>query len=44
MKSVRWLTSLVSADGQQIFSFYLGQNTPARKDYLTENPVVPVQK
>ena len=28
---------------QQILSFYLGQTTPDRKDYIMENLVVPVE-
>ena len=28
---------------QQILSFYMGKNTPARKDYIMENPVVWVE-
>ena len=32
------------ADRQQIHSFYMGKNTPARKDYIMENLVVPVEE
>jgi DNA gyrase subunit B/topoisomerase-4 subunit B len=31
-------------DSQQIFSFYMGKNTPERKDYIMENLVVPVEE
>jgi hypothetical protein len=31
-------------DGQQILSFYMGKNTPERKDYIMENPVVTVEE
>ena len=31
-------------DSQQILSFYLGKNTPERKDYIMENLVVPVEE
>jgi topoisomerase-4 subunit B len=27
-----------------ILSFYMGKNTPARKDYIMENLVVPVEE
>ena len=30
-------------DTQQIFDFYMGKNTPERKDYIMENLVVPVE-
>ena len=30
-------------DSQQILSFYMGKNTPERKDYIMENLVVPVE-
>ena len=29
---------------QQILSFYMGKNTPERKDYIMENLVVPVEE
>ena len=32
------------ADSQQILSFYMGKNTPERKDYIMENLVVPVEE
>ena len=31
-------------DSQQILSFYMGKNTPERKDYIMENLVVTVEK
>ena len=31
------------AESGQIFNFYLGKNTPERKDYIMENLVVPVE-
>ena len=31
-------------DSQQILSFYMGKNTPERKDYIMENLVVPVEE
>jgi hypothetical protein len=31
-------------DSQQIFSFYMGKNTPERKDYIMENLVVTVEE
>ena len=31
-------------DSQQILSFYMGKNTPERKDYITENLVVMVEE
>ena len=30
-------------DSGNIFSFYMGRNTPERKDYIMENLVVPVE-
>jgi DNA gyrase subunit B/topoisomerase-4 subunit B len=30
-------------DSQQILAFYMGKNTPERKDYIMENLVVPVE-
>ena len=30
-------------DGQQIPSYYMGKNTPERKDYIMENLIVPVE-
>ena len=30
-------------DSANIFSFYMGRNTPERKDYIMENLVVPVE-
>jgi topoisomerase IV subunit B len=30
-------------DAQNIFDFYMGKNTPERKDYIMENLVVPVE-
>jgi len=32
-----------TVDRQQILSFYMGKNTPERKDYIMENLVVPVE-
>ena len=31
-------------NSQQILSFYMGKNTPERKDYIMENLVVPVEE
>src|SRR5687768_12749649 len=31
------------ADAQNILSFYMGKNTPERKDYIMQNLVVPVE-
>ena len=31
-------------DSQQILTFYMGKNTPERKDYIMENLVVPVEE
>ena len=31
-------------DSQHIFSSYVGQNTPGRKDYIRENLSVPVEE
>ena len=31
-------------DSQQILFFYMGQNTPERKDYIMENLVVTVEE
>jgi len=31
-------------DSQQILSFYMGKNTPERKDYIMENLVVMVDE
>ena len=31
-------------DSAQILSFYMGQNTPERKDYIMENLVVAVEE
>ena len=31
-------------DSQQILSFYMGKNTPERKDYIMENLVVAVEE
>ena len=31
-------------DSQQILSFYMGKNTPERKDYIMENLVVTVEE
>jgi hypothetical protein len=31
-------------DSQQILSFYMGKNTPERKDYIMENLVVRVEE
>ena len=31
-------------DAQNIFGFYMGKNTPERKDYIMENLVVPVEE
>ena len=30
-------------DASTILSFYMGKNTPERKDYIMENLVVPVE-
>ena len=30
-------------DVTNIFSFYMGRNTPERKDYIMQNLVVPVE-
>ncbi len=30
-------------DASNILSFYMGKNTPERKDYIMENLVVPVE-
>ena len=32
------------SDSQQILSFYMGKNTPERKDYIMENLVVTVEE
>ena len=32
------------ADSQQILSFYMGKNTPERKDYIMENLVVTMEE
>ncbi|HMJ88830.1 MAG TPA: hypothetical protein VK530_03390 [Candidatus Acidoferrum sp.] len=32
------------ADSQQILTFYMGKNTPERKDYIMENLVVTVEE
>jgi hypothetical protein len=31
-------------DSQQILAFYMGKNTPERKDYITENLVVTLEE
>ena len=31
-------------DSQQILTFYMGKNTPERKNYIMENLVVPVEE
>ena len=31
------------SDASHIFSFYMGRNTPQRKDYIMENLIVPVE-
>ena len=31
------------SDAQHILSFYMGKNTPERKDYIMENLVVPIE-
>ncbi len=31
-------------DASNILSFYMGRNTPERKDYIMENLVVPVEE
>jgi hypothetical protein len=31
-------------ESQQILSFYMGKNTPERKDYIMENLVVTVEE
>jgi DNA gyrase/topoisomerase IV subunit B len=31
-------------DAQNVLSFYMGKNTPERKDYIMENLVVPVEE
>ena len=31
-------------DSQQILAFYMGKNTPERKDYIMENLVVTVEE
>ena len=31
------------ADAQNILTFYMGKNTPERKDYIMQNLVVPVE-
>ena len=31
-------------DSQQMLSFYMGKNTPERKDYIMENLVVTVEE
>ena len=28
-------------DSQRILTFYMGKNTPERKDYIMEKPIVP---
>jgi len=32
------------AEASGILSFYMGKNTPERKDYIMENLVVPVEE
>jgi DNA gyrase/topoisomerase IV subunit B len=32
------------AESGQIFDFYMGKNTPERKDYIMEKLVVPVEE
>jgi DNA gyrase/topoisomerase IV subunit B len=32
------------SDSQQILGFYMGKNTPERKDYIMANLVVPVEE
>ena len=32
------------AEAAPIFDFYMGKNTPERKDYIMENLVVPVEE
>jgi hypothetical protein len=34
----------LKVDSQQILSFYMGKNTPERKDYIMENLVVTVEE
>jgi hypothetical protein len=33
-----------NVDSHQILSFYMGKNTPERKNCFMENPVVPVEE
>ena len=35
---------VLNVDSQQVLSFYTGQNTPERQDYIMENLVVTVEE
>ena len=40
MSGLNQVEDAPKVDSQQILSFYMGKNTPGRKDYIMENLVV----
>ena len=41
---VGYFTFDEAPDSQQILGFYMGKNTPERKDYIMANLIVPVEE
>ena len=44
VQSEQWQYGSDAPDSQQILGFYMGKNTPERKDYIMANLVVPVEE
>ncbi len=43
-QQVEYASRFGGMNSQQILTFYMGKNTPERKDYIMENLVVPVEE
>jgi hypothetical protein len=41
---IYWIEFCPRADSAPILNFYMGKNTPERKDYIMDSLVVPVEE
>jgi hypothetical protein len=41
---VRWIDFCPRAESAPIFNFYMGKNTPERKDYIMDSLIVPIEE
>jgi hypothetical protein len=41
---IYWIEFRLRAESGPIFNFYMGKNTPERKDYIMDSLVVPVEE